>query len=190
MPGLTPHDQAETTVGLKEAVVWIPQNVVQACFEEASDKFPLETGGTFMGWWADADTAVITAVVGPGPNAHHGRHSFQPDEAWQLDQIARHYAASGRRETYLGDWHSHPDISRGTLSWIDRRVLRRVITTPSARCPSPLMAIVWGQSDDWQLTVWRARLRPRPLLWDRLVLEQASVKFATSIDPLQKSDDC
>src|SRR3546814_726210 len=94
----------------------------------------------------------------------------------QLDQIARHYAASGRRTTYLGDWHSHPGASGGTLSWVDRRVLRLVIATPSARCPRPLMMIIWGSTDEWQLTAWRARLRSRPLLWDRLVLEQATIK--------------
>lgn len=175
------HEQADTTASSEGVIVWMSPDVLQACFDEASDKFPLETGGTFMGWCADADTTVITAMIGPGPNAHHSGHSFQPDEAWQLDQIADHYAASARRETYLGDWHSHPEASSGTLSWTDRRVLRRVITTPSARCPTPLMIVLWGQSDDWQLTAWRAHLRSRPLLWDSLVLEHVSMAFAASV---------
>lgn len=181
MPGLTSAGRADTPASSGSVIIWMPRHIERACLTEASDNCPLETGGTFMGWWADADTAVISAMIGPGPNAYHGRHSFQPDEAWQLDQIADHYAASGRRETYLGDWHSHPGASGGTLSWIDRRVLRRVITTPSARCPMPLMIVVWGCSDDWQLTAWRGHLRSRPLLWDRLMLEQASMKFAASI---------
>lgn len=181
MPRLTSNEQVKTTEGSEGAIVWMPQNIIQACLDEASDKFPLETGGTFMGWWADGDTAAITAMIGPGPDAYRGPHSFQPDEAWQLDQIARHYAASGRRETYLGDWHSHPGAPAGNLSWIDRRVLRRVITTPSARCPTPLTIIVWGHPDDWKLTAWRAYLRPRPLLWDRLVLKQVSMKNSISM---------
>lgn len=158
--------------------VWMPQYMAQACVDEADDKFPLESGGTFMGWWADPDTAVITAMIGPGPNAHHGRHSFQPDEAWQLKQIALHYEASGRRQTYVGDWHSHPGASGGSLSWIDRRVLRRIITTPSARCPTPLMIVFWGRAEEWQVDAWWAQLRSRPVIWDRLALEQAAIKYS------------
>lgn len=156
----------------------MPRRIAQACVDEAEEKFPLESGGTFMGWWADGETAVITAMIGPGPEAHHGRHSFQPDEAWQLERIAHHYAQSGRRETYLGDWHSHPDARSGNLSWIDRRVLRRVITTPSARCPAPLMVVFWGHVDEWKVSAWRAKLQPRPLIWDRLVLEPAAMKYS------------
>lgn len=152
---------------------------MQACLAEAADKFPLESGGTFMGWWADSGTAVITGMIGPGPDAHHGRHSFQPDQAWQLAQIADHYAASGRRETYLGDWHSHPGASGGNLSWTDRRVLRRIIETPAARCPTPLMIVYWGEIDNWEVTAWHARLQPRRVIWDKLLPETASLQFCT-----------
>ncbi len=175
MQGLTSRRPSDIAVGSTNPVVWIPVRILDACQSEAADKFSLETGGTYMGLWADAHTAVVTAMVGPGPNAHHERHAFQPDQAWQLDEIGRHYAASGRRETYLGDWHSHPHASVGKLSWTDRRVLRQVITTPAARCPTPLMAVFWGGPSDWQLTVWKAHLRSRPILWDRLVLEEFCV---------------
>lgn len=158
-------------------IVWLPQNVRDACLAEATDKFPYESGGTFMGWWADAQTAVVTAMIGPGPNAHHDRHAFQPDQAWQLDKIARHYAASGRRDTYLGDWHSHPQASSGTLSWTDRGVLRRVIKTPAARCTRPLMAVFWGEPPDWHLDIWQGELNARKFLWDRLVVAPLSVKI-------------
>ena len=142
--------------------------------------FPLETGGTFMGWWANTTTAVITAIIGPGPNAIHGRHHFQPDQGWQLNQIAQHYEVSGRRETYLGDWHSHPSRTGRTLSWADRRVLRLIISTPSARCPIPLMAVLWGPPDDWQTTMWYARLHWRHFLWDRLVVSEAQFHSESS----------
>lgn len=100
------------STGAREVVVWLARNVLEAATREADEKFPLESGGTFMGWWADAKTAVVTAMIGPGPDASHGQSHFQPDQAWQLDQIAQHYHASGRREIYLGDWHSHPNVLR------------------------------------------------------------------------------
>jgi integrative and conjugative element protein (TIGR02256 family) len=76
---------------------------------EAAARYPLETGGVFMGYWADDRTAVVTQAIGPGPNAYHHRHRFAPDQEWQTTEIAEYYRASGRRETYLGDWHTHPD---------------------------------------------------------------------------------
>ena len=167
--------QIRRTQGTTRTVVWVPQEVSQICVEEASRMFPLETGGTFMGWWADPTTAAVTATIGPGPKAIHERYHFQPDQDWQLEQIAHHYEASGRRETYLGDWHSHPTKTSTTLSWADRRTLRLIISTPSARCPTPLMGILWGQPDDWQTAIWHARIYPRRLLWDRLVLSQAQL---------------
>lgn len=175
MPVVTLHDSIPAS---KIITAWMPRHIAQACVDEAAAKFPLESGGTFMGWWADSQTAVISGMIGPGPDAHHGRHSFQPDQSWQLEQIAHHYAASGRRETYLGDWHSHPEASGGSLSWTDRRVLRRVIATPPARCPTPLMIVFWGAVDEWEVAGWRARLRSRRFLWDRLLLEPASIKYS------------
>src|SRR3546814_733472 len=133
--------------------------------------FCLGTGGTVMGLWADPSTAVITAAIGPGPNALHQHRNFLPDQDWQLMQIAEHYEESGRRETYLGDWHSHPNASSGDLSWLDRRVLRRIIRAPEARCVRPLAAVVWGKEEDWQTEMYRAALRRRSWIWSCLDVE-------------------
>lgn len=153
-----------------EPCIWISRNFLDHIALEADAAFPMETGGTFMGWWADPATAVVSALVDAGPGAQHGATHFQPDQEWQLQEIARRYEASGRRETYLGDWHSHPRARSGTLSFIDRGVLRRIIGAPAARCPNPLMMILWGEQS-WQMTCWRASLR-RGLLWRRLAAEQ------------------
>ena len=163
------------TIAADTVVVWISEDLTASCIDEASRIFPLETGGTFMGWWSDAATAVITAIIGPGPKATHGQRCFQPDQEWQLDQIAQRYETSGRRETYLGDWHNHPNRPDSTPSWTDRRALRLVISTPSARCSTPLMAVFWGNPDGWQTAVWYARLRRRLFLWDQLVVRKAQL---------------
>lgn len=160
--------------------VWISQDLMQTCMDGASRFYSMETGGTFMGWWVDHSTAVVTAVVGPGPDAHHSRHHFEPDQIWQLAQIAKHYEASDRRETYLGDWHSHPDAMSGSLSWTDRCVLRRIIGTRAARCSEPLMAVLWGAPDTWKTTMWYSRTRQRSVLWDKLVITEATLKLAAN----------
>jgi integrative and conjugative element protein (TIGR02256 family) len=134
--------------------------------------FPKETGGVFMGYWHDRYTAVVTAAIGPGPSAVHDRYHFEPDYDYQFRQIAEHYERSGRRETYIGDWHSHPGASSGHLSRLDRRVLRHIINTPAARADRPLMAIFYGGEDAWDLAGWQAQLFARKLLWPKLAVDE------------------
>lgn len=121
-----------------------------------------------MGWWADEHTAVVSTIIGPGPNALHSFHSFEPDQDWQLDRIGACYADSGRREAYLGDWHSHPNATTGGLSRIDRAVLRRIIKTPAARATTPIMMVLHGTAHDWRIAVWKAFLTKRYRFWGRL----------------------
>ena len=129
-----------------------------------------------MGYWSDSNTAVVTKLIDAGPAAERGSHYFEPDQKWQLTEIARHYERSGRRETYLGDWHSHPAAQNGKLSRKDCTVLRRIITTPEARALTPLMAVFNGKPSEWELTVWRAELRPRRFLRPKLTAAQARLR--------------
>lgn len=159
------------------AMTWLPRRLYATCIDEACRWYPLETGGVFMGYWHNPQVVVITQTIGPGPNALHGKHYFEPEQEWQLSEIAKHYEQSGRRETYIGDWHSHPRIGAGNLSARDRRVLRRIINTPAARAQMPLMAIFHGDPKDWQLAVWRAQLRYRRFLWPKLVVDNLNVRL-------------
>ena len=145
------------------------------CIKKVKRAFPLETGGVFMGFWRNSNFVVITKVIGPGPKAKPALTSFEPDQDWQLSQIADYYNKSDRRETYLGDWHSHPEAQNGDLSITDTLVLRRIIKTPKARTKKPLMAIFFGKPDDWGKTLWCAKLKPRKFLWPKLVLEELNI---------------
>lgn len=157
-------------------VVWLPSRLHDDCIAEADRFYRLETGGALMGYWNGAN-AVITAIIGAGPAALHERHNFEPDQEWQVAAIARHYEASGRRETYIGDWHTHPDAKAPHLSWTDRRVIRRIINTPSARAPNPLMIVFCGAEGDWHATAWLACLKPRPIIWPKLVLRNTQLRL-------------
>jgi integrative and conjugative element protein (TIGR02256 family) len=155
----------------QSAVIWFPAVLYDHCVEQARSFGRLETGGAFMGYWRD-QAAVITAAIDAGPNALHEPYQFEPDQDWQLAEIARHYEASGRRETYIGDWHTHPGARAGYLSRTDRAVLRRIINTPAARAERPAMIVFHGVDDVWDATAWLACLRPRRFLWPRLQLDQ------------------
>lgn len=161
-------------------VIWFPVRLYDHCIAEADRLYRLETGGALMGYWYEPGTAVITTAIGPGPRAMHKPHAFKPDQDWQVAEIARHYEASGRRETYLGDWHTHPDAKAGYLSRTDRAVLRRVIKTTAARVQNPLMLIFHGAEGEWQAMAWVASLKPRSIIWPKLLLDEATLRLYES----------
>lgn len=138
---------------------WLKQSVSAQIGGEASARYPLESGGVVMGYWADTTNIVATSCLGPGPNAKHQTHEFTPDHDWQTERIADHYHLSGRTDAYLGDWHSHPDIVNPHMSWKDRSTLRRIARHAPARAPTPLMLIAAGQPNQWSISVWIGKPR-------------------------------
>src|SRR5438874_2807026 len=132
---------------------------------------PLEAGGVLLGY-GTGDATVVTAQIGPGPRASHRRRRFTPDHKYQDRLISEHYERSGRRESYLGDWHSHPG-GAARLSLRDRWTLALIARDPSARAPSPVMIVLVGRT--WQVTAFQftsarlglARFQPIPIReWD------------------------
>lgn len=144
MPALTP--------------VHLMAPVVGQMVSEAVARFPDETGGVMLGWTVH-DATHVRHVVGPGPNARHGPTGFHPDSTWQEQVIADLYQDSGRRLSYLGDWHTHP---RGVArpSRLDRATLRTIARHPPARCPQPLMLILGGEPDEWVFSMYQRLTGP------------------------------
>jgi integrative and conjugative element protein (TIGR02256 family) len=137
---------------------WISRVVWELMVEEVARKTPLETGGVLVGYWSDSTLvggrnpagsaqpsarfdAVVTNYVGPGPRAIHTPRSFTPDHDYHANRVAEIYRRSARRDLYLGDWHSHPGADT-TLSSLDKRTLRRIARSNTARCKTPLMLIL------------------------------------------------
>ncbi|MER9794161.1 Mov34/MPN/PAD-1 family protein [Mesorhizobium sp. M0213] len=151
-----------------QPIVWLPQAIVQDMQTDADLWYDRETGGTFMGYWAENHAAVVTAMIPAGPQASHEGRSFVPDQSWQQAEIAKHYERSGRLDTYLGDWHTHPDAVSNRLSWTDRACLKTIIRTPAARNQKPLMVIMCGKPNEWFLHPWLCQLRTRLFLFEVL----------------------
>jgi integrative and conjugative element protein (TIGR02256 family) len=123
-----------------QPVILFEREQLDEMLVEGRRTFPLETGGILMGF-VTAEYTVVTSVIGPGPQAIHRRHSFTPDAKWQQGRVAELYERSGRRDTYLGDWHTHPDGStRASLTdWVAAWTIAR---SRDARCPNPVMVIL------------------------------------------------
>lgn len=148
---------------------WVTRTAEKVIRSEAARHPDWETGGVLLGYFSPDGSVVIADATGPGPGARRSRDRFHPDVAWQRQELAVRYAASGRINTYLGDWHTHPNGVL-VLSRTDRRTLRRIARTATARAPRALMAILAPEADGG-LAVWqhRGRLRhPRRLDWASL----------------------
>lgn len=104
-----------------------------------------------MGYWGNNYEVVITSVIGPGPKAIHLKRSFIPDNEYHLKEISAHYADSGRTETYLGDWHTHPKAV-AYLSDRDEETLIAIANYKEARLLKPLMMILGTKP--FGLKVW------------------------------------
>jgi integrative and conjugative element protein (TIGR02256 family) len=124
---------------LRPVILVLPEHLDQMLVE-GRRTYPLETGGVLMGF-VIANRAVVTSVVGPGPRAIHRRRSFTPDAEWQQQQVAELYERANRRDTYLGDWHTHPGGSTRT-SFTDWLAARTIARSRDARCPNPVMLVL------------------------------------------------
>jgi integrative and conjugative element protein (TIGR02256 family) len=165
MPPLWPRRLAAAALAAAGSV-WLSRKNFLEMTDEADRWAPLETGGILLGYHRpDARAFVLTHVVGPGPEAVHERTGFVPDQEYHLHEIARLYAASGRRLQYLGDWHCHPG-GAAALSRTDHSTLKRIAAEPAARAARPLMCVL-APGPRWDVAVWQGELRHRRRCWSR-----------------------
>lgn len=134
--------------------VWLPASIRTNIESAASERAPDEVGGILLGYEAPGGDVVVTHLVGPGPRARFRRARFEPDGLWHEKEVARIYAATARRSTYLGDWHSHP-AGVAVPSRADNRTARRIARHSAARMPRPLMVIAARESGRWEIAAFR-----------------------------------
>jgi len=132
---------------------WISKGAISRMLLDLGHHDPTETGGVVMGYWVTDLEVVITEATSAGPRAGHRGDAYEPDVEHDLQEIARVYAESGRRHTYLGDWHTHLAAGPG-LSRRDRKTLRAIATDKGARAPVPLMVVVASWDGGVFAAVW------------------------------------
>jgi integrative and conjugative element protein (TIGR02256 family) len=156
-------------------LVWVPERVLRTMQSDADRWYDLETGGALVGYWSDPAVAVVTAMIEGGPSSVRQRHSFTPDRQWEQMEVERHYFGSGRRETYIGDWHTHPDEVSAYPSWTDRRCLKNIIRSPEARVSHPIMILMCGAPGTWAAHVWIGHLNRKAYFFDQLQTSEAEL---------------
>ena len=137
-------------------LISVSSAVHMACAEEAARMHPLETGGAFMGRRESRDRLRVTAMIGPGPEARHGPSSFSPDAQHHWAEMAPLHVEAGGDLEFLGDWHTHPRMPQGHLSWQDRRAVCAILDSPEAQAPSVITALLSGGPEEWTADAWVA----------------------------------
>jgi integrative and conjugative element protein (TIGR02256 family) len=159
--------------------VWIPKLLYLEMCALGAARFPFETGGMLIGYVSDNEQAVVTATIGPGPKAKHAEDRFVPDSEFQQAELTAHYFRTEGKETYLGDWHTHPE-GYAALSRKDEKTLARIALTPSSGTAHPLMLILAGGKQYWELEVVRFLRRERRFFFYKYEYESLTPKLYDS----------
>ena len=133
--------------------LWISAKAVEAIVEEANQSVPYESGGMLFGYLNVEKKAVVVNVASiPGLKAKRKRHSYSPDQQYDVTIAAEMYNTSSAYLQYLGDWHSHSAFAP-MMSLRDKWVLRKIACHKSARIDNPIMMII-GNLPDFKIAGW------------------------------------
>lgn len=155
--------------------LWVAEPAMSFMLQLADNRRPYETGGMLIGYEADNGDAVVTHLIGPGPLARHSRFGFVPDPDYQQAELEAHFHATSGRETYLGDWHTHPH-SNPNLSRVDKKTLARIARVQASGTTTPLMAILGGGTGTWVLGAVRFLGTKRGLFFDDYNLASLAIQ--------------
>ncbi|WP_083251466.1 Mov34/MPN/PAD-1 family protein [Acidihalobacter yilgarnensis] len=126
-------------------ILWLPSNLlIDHVYSDALKNDPDETGGMLLGY-VNREHRVITALVDAGPKAVRSSYFMKPDDIYQQQKLQEHFELTEGRETYIGEWHSHPN-SPPEMSKTDRKTLHRV-TIKATNLPALPVMVILGSSD-------------------------------------------
>lgn len=92
----------------------------------------VECGGILLGSYRGPHIEVVDFTQ-PGPDDESTLSSFKRKDQQHQDAATKAWHLSDRKQTYVGEWHSHP-FGQPVPSWIDRRVWRSVVANKNAPC--------------------------------------------------------
>lgn len=109
-----------------------------------------EAGGVLIGTWRVSGNthkkvvkhAEITDVTVPEAGDSRSRYGFIRRSIHHLERIKRAWTESKQKQTYLGEWHTHPEI-HPSPSPIDLLEWRKNLKT------APAIVIIVGIESEW-----------------------------------------
>lgn len=112
---------------------------------------PKETGGILIGRISDDGRAaiVLEATAAP-PDSKSTRTSFYRGTKGLQKLLTERWSCG---ESYLGEWHYHPNGS-GDPSSPDVFQMLAIARSPKSQCPEPLLVVCGGNPDDIELRLF------------------------------------
>lgn len=159
---------------MKDCLVWFKKTSFEQLIKEGESKYPLETGGLFVGYQLSNDEVVVTRVIGPGPLASHKSDRFIPDQKYHEAELLKHFYKSDHLEVYLGDWHTHPNL-KAYLSNLDLKTLKRIARFKNSQLDYPLMGILGGEP--YEFKIWQYISPKFPFFNFKVLVRECLVKF-------------
>ena len=112
--------------------------------------FPNETGGVLVGKYSeDLKWAEIHGITGP-PFFSKGRRASFYRSNFGLKRILDDAWDDGNY--YIGEWHYHPNAA-SQPSLTDTRQMIKISKNQHLHCPEPIIIIIGGQIDNWNIFV-------------------------------------
>lgn len=155
--------------------LWLAHTAVHTIQNLANEKYPNETGGMLLGYETNGDV-VVANVIGPGGRAKHRCNSFVPDSEFQQLVLEALFRKTDGRETYLGDWHTHPN-GPCNPSTTDKKTLAHIARTAASRTAHPVMVILGGKPDNWTWGAIKFLKIKRHLIANDHELRELSILF-------------
>ncbi len=108
----------------------------------------IETGGVLLGYIKNGIIFIEKAST-PGKNAVHEEFYFKADSAYVDMIIDMEYANSNGKITYLGEWHTHPQLSP-TPSDLDLISLSEITASKGDFCVMVILGSLNFNLDDFK----------------------------------------
>ncbi|MCF8276153.1 MAG: Mov34/MPN/PAD-1 family protein [Flavobacteriales bacterium] len=118
----------------------LPEKILQQIQHLASQHYPKEFGGIFLGSSVDETTTLISCSVIPDKYVSD-KTSFTRHPDNLNDEIHRAYNESNGQINYLGEWHTHPDGSPN-YSTKDLNTMRDIGESDTVVTDHPLLLIM------------------------------------------------
>ncbi|MBZ9813833.1 Mov34/MPN/PAD-1 family protein [Mesorhizobium sp. CA7] len=102
-----------------------------------------EAGGILLGSYR-GDHIEVSGFTTPYPQDRRSFALFDRIDPLHQSSALRTWQQSTGTDTYIGEWHTHPEASPSP-SWLDRRTWRKLIN----RSHAPMVFAIGGFSDIW-----------------------------------------
>lgn len=94
-----------------DAFVLLDPAVLDAVFAwRQRNRIAPEAGGILLGL-RRGEHLHVTGTTQPSPHDRRARTAFHRARGFHQQQASRHWRASGGVTDYLGEWHTHPQVS-------------------------------------------------------------------------------